>query len=143
MALNFYSGVDDGGSADNQVNMDITTTGNSKNDQVILSDDGNELHRDNTDITGGWKYVDRFHYWSNTDGGVIGPFAGPVRTFPSKLNYWIPVRTFPSKLNYWIPVITPMEAFFPLMERRFPLKTKVARSPHLSLDLKEQKPVSS
>jgi hypothetical protein len=71
LSLNFFSNIDAGGSSDNIVNLDVKTSGNDNLDKVILSDDNNELKK-NSD----GNYSARFHYWSNTDGGVIGPFDG-------------------------------------------------------------------
>ncbi len=78
MYLFFYFNVDAGGSADNIVQWDITTKGNGAQDSVILSDDDLELNL-TSQIKGDQAanfYQGRFHYWSNTDGGVIGPFKG-------------------------------------------------------------------
>ena len=75
LALTFFSNVDQGGSTDNIQNWDITTTNNSILDSVLLSDDSSELTLYSTISTPPSKiYHLRSHYWSNTDGGVIGPF---------------------------------------------------------------------
>lgn len=78
LSFNFFSNVDAGGSKDNIVEWDIATSGNNLRDDVILSDDHLELSK--TGSSGGEQYyAGRFHYWSNTDGGVIGPFADKFR----------------------------------------------------------------
>lgn len=73
LALNFYANVDNGGSRDNEFSVNFVTMGNDMNDDVLLSDDNAELKRVSQGADG-TKYEGRFHYWSNTDGGVIGPF---------------------------------------------------------------------
>lgn len=83
LALNFFSNIDSGGSSNNRVDLDIEVSGNAQMDSVILSDDGHELKQ--VSSSGGLNsYEGRFHYWNNTDGGVIGPFQGE--------NYKIHVR---------------------------------------------------
>ncbi|MCB0391257.1 MAG: hypothetical protein KDD58_08200 [Bdellovibrionales bacterium] len=75
LALNFFFNIDEGGSADNRVNWDIEVIGNDKKDRVLLSDDNGEI--DLVETTNfGHIYEARFHYWENTDGGIIGPFVG-------------------------------------------------------------------
>lgn len=81
--LFFYFNVDNGGSGDNQVSWDIVSKRNSLLDSVIVTDDpnaakvGKELTLVSQDSnTQSSYYQGRFHYWSNTDGGVIGPFKG-------------------------------------------------------------------
>jgi hypothetical protein len=75
LALNFFSNIDEGGSTDNIQNWDITTTNNARLDSVLLSDDPGELQLySSTTTTETQVYRLRSHYWSNTDGGVIGPF---------------------------------------------------------------------
>lgn len=69
LALNLFANVDAGGSDDNIVNVDIEVSKNTSNDSVLLSDDKDEIKEVSKS-----KYQGRFHYWSNTDGGVIGPF---------------------------------------------------------------------
>ena len=77
LSLNMFFNVDDGGSEDNQVQWDVYTKNNSKLDSVILSDDGSEFKLVNNDDTNyDQKFEGRWHYWTNTDGGVIGPFNG-------------------------------------------------------------------
>ncbi|MCB9073411.1 MAG: hypothetical protein H6623_07295 [Bdellovibrionaceae bacterium] len=75
LVLNLFSNIDEAGSSDNIVNMDIETVGNNNNDRVILSDDNGELKYITT-VGNVRQYQGRFHYWSNTDGGVLGPFQG-------------------------------------------------------------------
>lgn len=75
LAINFFSNIDESGSPDNQVDIDIETVQNGKLDSVLLSDDNLEL-KNTSSTADGHKYQARFHYWSNTDGGVIGPFRG-------------------------------------------------------------------
>ncbi|MCB0341445.1 MAG: hypothetical protein H6626_13820 [Pseudobdellovibrionaceae bacterium] len=75
LTFNFYFNIDEGGSPDNIVNWDMETIGNSKKDDVLLSDDANELKR-SAETQEGHQYEGRFHYWDNTDGGIIGPFEG-------------------------------------------------------------------
>jgi len=76
LAFNLFSNIDAAGSTDNQVDLDIFTTGNGKKDGVLLSDDDLELKYLGGYGNEGKQYQGRFHYWSNTDGGVIGPFSG-------------------------------------------------------------------
>lgn len=68
LSYNFFANVDEAGSADNSVDVDIQVEGNSLNDSVLLSDDAVELEE-----TSPAHYEGRFRYWYNTDGGVIGP----------------------------------------------------------------------
>jgi hypothetical protein len=79
LSLSFFYNVDDdsnqNGSADNKVNWDVVTSGNGLLDNVLLSDDSGEL-KEKSAANGMKKYEGRFQYWYNTDGGVIGPFAG-------------------------------------------------------------------
>jgi len=63
------------GSPNSVVNLDILTEGNNYDDAVILADDKNEL-KYRGEVSGQNLYEGRFHYWYNTDGGVIGPFNG-------------------------------------------------------------------
>lgn len=79
--LFFYFNIDAGGSEDNQVSWDVKTSRNSLLDSVIVTDDPNsgtpELQRvSQSPDEQSSAYQGRFHYWSNTDGGVIGPFKG-------------------------------------------------------------------
>lgn len=76
LALNLFSNIDEAGSTDNQVDIDIETFGNAGEDSVLLSDDNLELKYISTSGIGVKLYHGRFHYWSNTDGGVLGPFLG-------------------------------------------------------------------
>ncbi len=73
--LNFYFNVDEKGSPDNSVSLDLQVQGNGLADKVVLSDDDLELKmaREEGDTH---FYEGRFQYWHNTDGGVIGPFRG-------------------------------------------------------------------
>lgn len=74
LSLNFYSNIDAGGSDDDVFDLDAIISGNNLADSVLLSDDGNELKLKST--SGDSKlYEGRFHYWNNTDGGVIGPLV--------------------------------------------------------------------
>jgi hypothetical protein len=75
LAFNFFSNVDAGGSTDNIVEWNIKTIGNDAKDDVILSDDNIELSKVSS-TSDEVNYEGRFHYYSNTDGGVIGPFHG-------------------------------------------------------------------
>ena len=83
--FNFFSNVDAGGSMDNIVEWDIKTSDNGKLDKVLLSDDGGELSKkyEGTDY---FRYEARFHYYSNTDGGVIGPFKSGAHIAVKVLN---------------------------------------------------------
>ncbi len=63
------------GSPNSVVKLDILTEGNHFDDAVILADDKNEL-KYKGEVNGQNLYEGRFHYWYNTDGGVIGPFNG-------------------------------------------------------------------
>ena len=72
VAFNFVYSVDAGGSPDNQVSMDVIISGNDGEDQVLLSDDSAEVKR-SVDENGTATYQARLRYWSNTDGGAIGP----------------------------------------------------------------------
>jgi len=73
--LNIFWGVDEGGSEDNVVNVDILTTGNTNQDAVVLADDSGEINKVSSGAAGNF-YEGRFRYWKNTDGAVIGPFTG-------------------------------------------------------------------
>jgi hypothetical protein len=75
LALTLFSNIDEAGSTDNIVNLDVQISGNAKHDEVLLSDDGDEmaLIKRLTDVT---YYEGRFHYWRNTDGAVLGPLTG-------------------------------------------------------------------
>ena len=75
LGMNFFSNIDEGGSDDNIVNLDLVTSGNDKKDSVLLSDDRGEMYLD-SEKSDRLEYEGRFHYWKNTDGAVIGPFAG-------------------------------------------------------------------
>jgi hypothetical protein len=75
LTLNFYFNKDQGGSPSNSVKWEIITFGNNKNDRVLLSDDLGELilrsENENSRV-----YDGMYSYWSNSDGGVLGPFIG-------------------------------------------------------------------
>lgn len=76
-SLNFFANLDEGGSADNIMNVKIDIKGNNLLDDVLLSDDRAELTQigvlQQAEQT---SYLGKFHYWKNTDGGVIGPLKG-------------------------------------------------------------------
>ncbi|MCB9092953.1 MAG: hypothetical protein H6620_10385 [Halobacteriovoraceae bacterium] len=88
LALNLIHNIDKiegdanySGSADNQVQWQIVTSGNDRKDSVLLSDDQGELkraeYRQKQDIPYDSNfYQGNWHYWNNTDGGVIGNFYG-------------------------------------------------------------------
>ncbi|MCB0377386.1 MAG: hypothetical protein KDD33_02750 [Bdellovibrionales bacterium] len=71
--LNLFANIDAGGSTDNIWDVDIKVEGNDLDDRVLLSDDNSELKEVSPSY-----YQGRFHYWSNTDGGVIGPMKKDV-----------------------------------------------------------------
>jgi len=71
LAITFFANIDAGGSSNNIFNVDLSISGNQNKDSVLLSDDKNELQQ----VSAG-QYQGRFHYWYNTDGGVIGPLVG-------------------------------------------------------------------
>ncbi len=73
--LNFISGADGAGNGGNKVNIEINTSGNSNNDGVVFSDEGGELKEKSNDTSGNY-YEGNFNFHKNTDGGIIGPFAG-------------------------------------------------------------------
>ncbi|MCB0422501.1 MAG: hypothetical protein KDD61_15985 [Bdellovibrionales bacterium] len=75
LGFNLYANLDEGGSSDNKLNIDVSTSGNALSDQVLISDDGGELKQEGKTATQ-TIYRGRFHYWNNTDGGAIGPFNG-------------------------------------------------------------------
>lgn len=68
LSFNMIHDVDGGGSPNNIVHWDMNFTGTSYN--VLLQDDAGE-GGGFTDLGGGAMTAD-FHYWYNTDGGVIG-----------------------------------------------------------------------
>ena len=74
VSFNFIYNVDAGGSPDNKVRMDVIVTGNDGVDRVLISDDSAEVKR-STASNGETTYQAKLHYWSNTDGGSIGPFV--------------------------------------------------------------------
>lgn len=77
LSLNFFFNVDGGGSSDNQVKWDISTSGNSFGDSILVADDPGSDELTEIGILGEWKnYQGDWHYWYNTDGGAIGPFIG-------------------------------------------------------------------
>jgi len=61
------------GSPNSRVKWKFNTEGNDLQDRVILSDDGREFKKVYAD-SHSQDYVGQFHYWNNTDGGVLGPF---------------------------------------------------------------------
>lgn len=76
-SFNFYHNQDEGGSKDNSVKWLISTANNERKDRVILSDDKGELKELSSLKNHSNKYyLGKWRYWSNTDGGVIGPFRG-------------------------------------------------------------------
>lgn len=75
-SLNFFANIDEGGSDDNQMSVKINISGNDNQDKVILSDDGAELNKVESRDSDTHSYIGDFHYWKNTDGGVIGPLSG-------------------------------------------------------------------
>src|SRR5690606_28048784 len=76
LALNFFFNIDKGGSPDNKVDWDIYTWGNNNSDQVMLMDDPVDTFEFKGVFGNKRKYEGRWHYWSNTDGGILGPFIG-------------------------------------------------------------------
>jgi hypothetical protein len=66
LSFNIIHDVDGGGSPDNQVSWEFFFTGTSYYE--ILGDDPGEGFTDN----GGGSMSGDWHYWNNTDGGVIG-----------------------------------------------------------------------
>lgn len=76
LTFNFFFNIDKGGSPDNEVQWDIYTRGNDYKDRVKLSDDPNDTFYLDGIEGENQKYIGRWHYWKNTDGGVIGPFDG-------------------------------------------------------------------
>ena len=64
----------------NVVNLDLFTANNESSDDVVVSDDANELTRTSQSESSGLyttSYKARLTYYSgNSDGGVIGPFSG-------------------------------------------------------------------
>lgn len=72
--FNFFHNIDGGGSDDNQVKWEIKVSGNNLKDGVILSDDRGELTLKNSKGKIN-TYLGDFHYWRNTDGGIIGPLV--------------------------------------------------------------------
>ncbi len=75
LTLFFFHNIDEGGSEENRVRWDITTSDNDFKDKVIFSDDKRELTLE-AKTSKEQLYHGRFKYWENTDGGVIGPFVG-------------------------------------------------------------------
>lgn len=75
LGLSFYANVDEGGSAGNEYTVEVLVSNNQLADNVVLSDDAAELTR-MSQTQEGSIYSGKFKYWSNTDGGVIGPFVG-------------------------------------------------------------------
>jgi hypothetical protein len=76
LTLNFFSNLDNSGSQSwTDVDWDINISGNETEDSVLLSDDPGEVNRVSIDENGS-AYEVRLTYVRNTDGGIIGPFAG-------------------------------------------------------------------
>lgn len=77
LSLNFFANIDGTGSPDNVVNLDLQIQNNEMADSVLLSDDNLELKKvEESPTQNQHSYEGRFHYWHNTDGGVIGPLVG-------------------------------------------------------------------
>ena len=72
--FNFFHNIDGAGSDDNQVKWEIKVSGNNLEDRVVLSDDRAELTLKNSKGQTN-TYIGDFHYWRNTDGGIIGPLV--------------------------------------------------------------------
>jgi len=69
LSFGMFHNVDEGGSPDNEVLLDLDITGT--NPDVLLSDDSGELSKPSSNhFDGEWSYGD------NTDGGVIGVLDG-------------------------------------------------------------------
>ncbi|MFT6326393.1 MAG: hypothetical protein ACJAYK_001374 [Crocinitomicaceae bacterium] len=86
------------GQSNNKVYFEAFTDNNVNEegvlvDQVILSDDGDELIAiDNSNVLEArTHYIGYFQYWSNTDGGVIGPFRGEEFTLALRASSQSPV----------------------------------------------------
>jgi hypothetical protein len=76
LTLNFFSNLDNSWSQSwTDVDWDINISGNETEDSVLLSDDPGEVNRVSIDENGS-AYEVRLTYVRNTDGGIIGPFAG-------------------------------------------------------------------
>lgn len=87
--LTLFHNIEDQNEGGNKVQWDIRTTGNPEGDAVKLVDDkskdrGDELRKLKESTTDEGKYAGRWEYNNNTDGGVIGPFAGEL--------FWIKVK---------------------------------------------------
>lgn len=85
LSLNFYANIDKGGSSDNEMNVDIEVLNNNLADKMILSDDEGEFKQISQEETSS-SYEGRFHYWTNTDGGVLGPLVGENFKLQFKFN---------------------------------------------------------
>jgi len=84
-SLNFFANLDGGGSHGSKFDIDLNVSGNNLRDYVLLSDDKLELKKVMV-ASGSSTYKGRFHYWKNTDGGVIGPLRGDDFTIQVKLS---------------------------------------------------------
>lgn len=75
LSMVFFHNIDAGGSDENEVHWTIEVEGNEMKDEVLISDDGNELRllERGNDLN---LYQAKFKYWKNTDGGAIGPLEG-------------------------------------------------------------------
>ena len=72
----FYANKDKGGrSSSNRLKIDINIKGNNNSESVVLSDDPLEL-RILSRTSEESRYIGRFTYKRNSDGGVIGPLLG-------------------------------------------------------------------
>lgn len=74
-SLNFFANLDDSGSRESVLGVDLAVYGNNKKDSVLLSDDKLELKKVGV-ANGASFYEGDFWYSKNTDGGVVGPLRG-------------------------------------------------------------------
>ncbi|MGH1469423.1 MAG: hypothetical protein ACRBBP_11225, partial [Bdellovibrionales bacterium] len=85
ISFNFLFSVDNGGSADNKISLDVVVKNNDSDEQIILSDDRLEIKKISSE-DGKSVYQAKMRYWKNTDGGIIGPFTGDDLSINVKLN---------------------------------------------------------
>ena len=74
LSFNFFHNVDNDNPVDNKIYWDIFIKNNNFADQLLLSDDPDEVKTESRSANSTY-YKAYVHYKKNTDGGVIGPFT--------------------------------------------------------------------